>query len=113
MTKIPIARPYLDSDEEHAVIEVLKSGWISQGPRCIEFERALANFVGVKHGRAVNSGTSAIHLALLACDIQPGDGVIVPAFTCVATLHPLEHIGARPLLVDIDLDTFGLEVGKL
>lgn len=113
MIKIPIARPYLDSNEQHAVAEVLESGWVSQGPKCIEFERAMAAFVGVKHGRAVNSGTSAIHLALLACGIQPGDEVIVPAFTCVATLHPLEHIGARPVLVDIGIDTFGLDASKL
>ena len=111
--RIPIAKPYVDEREQQAVAEVLASGWLSQGPKCVEFERALAAFVGIKHGRAVNSGTSAIHLALLACDIQAGDEVIVPAFTCVATLHPLEHIGARPVLVDVDIGTFGLHASKL
>lgn len=111
--KIPIARPYLDEHEEGAVKEVIRSGWVSQGPVCAKFEHALARFVGVRHGRAVNSGTSAIHLALLACGVQPGDEVIIPAFTCVATLNPLEHIGARPVPVDIDLTTFGLDASRL
>jgi perosamine synthetase len=111
--RIPVAKPYLDGSESRAVAKVLCSGWISQGPKCAEFERALATFVDVKHGRAVNSGTNAIHLSLLACDIQPGDEVIVPAFTCVATLNPLEYIGARPVLVDVGIDTFGLDISKV
>jgi perosamine synthetase len=113
MVKVPVAKPYLDEAEEEAVVSTLRSGWISQGPRCVEFERALADFVGVKHGRAVNSGTSALHLALLACGIGPGDEVIVPAFTCVATLNPIEHIGARPVVVDIHPDTYGLDSTNL
>jgi len=111
--RIPIARPYLDEREQRAVAEVLQGGWISQGPKCAEFERTVAAFVGVKHSRAVNSGTNAIHLALLACGVRSGDEVIVPAFTCVATLHPLEYIGAHPVPVDIDIDTFNLDVNKL
>ena len=113
MAKIPIARPYLDSNERLAVAETLDSGWISQGPKCAEFEQAVADIVGVKHGRSVNSGTNAIHLALLACGIRPGDEVIVPAFTCVATLFPLEYIGARPVPVDIELETFGMDAAAL
>jgi dTDP-4-amino-4,6-dideoxygalactose transaminase len=111
--KIPIAKPYFDQSERLAVSEVLESGWISQGAKSVEFENALAKYVGVKHGRAVNSGTSAIHCALLACGVQSEDEVIVPAFTCVATLHPIECIGARPVIVDIELDTFGLDPGCL
>ncbi len=110
---IPIAKPFFDSSEEQAVIEVIRSGWVSQGPICAQFEQAVADFVGVAYGRATNSGTSALHLALLACGIQPGDEVIVPAFTCVATLNPLEHIGARAVPVDITLDTFGLDTQRL
>lgn len=113
MAKIPIAKPYLNGDELQAVTEVLQSGWVSQGPKAAEFERELAALVGVKHARAVNSGTNAIHLALLGCGVEPEDEIIVPAFTCVASLHPLEYIGARPVLVDIDIDTFGLDVTRL
>ena len=111
--KIPIAKPYFDENEGRAVSEVLASGWVSQGPKSVEFENALANYIGVKHGRAVNSGTTAIHCALLACNVQSGDEVIVPAFTCVASLHPVEYIGARPVPVDIELDTFGLDPSRL
>jgi perosamine synthetase len=107
--KVPIAEPFLGREEETAIIEVLRTGWLSTGPKCAQFERALADFVGVKYGRGVNSGSSAIELALLACGVTPGDEVIVPAFTCVATLNPLEHLGARPIPVDITLDTFGLD----
>ena len=113
MTTIPIAKPRLNALEEEAVVRVLRSGWISQGPVCAELEKALAGFVGVRYARAVNSGTSAIQLALLACGVRAGDEVVVPAFTCVATLNPIDHIGARPVLVDIEPDTFGLDVERL
>jgi dTDP-4-amino-4,6-dideoxygalactose transaminase len=110
---IPIAKPFLDFNEEEAVLEVLRSGWISQGPKVIEFEEKLAHFLEVKYGRAINSGTSAIHLALIALGIKPGDEVIVPAFTCVATLNPLESIGARPIIVDIEIENFGMDPNKI
>jgi len=113
VVKVPIARPFIGAEEERAVVEILRSGWVSQGPKCTEFEQEMAAMIGVKYGRAVNSGTNAIHLALLACSIQPGDEVIVPAFTCVAALYPLEYIGAKPVLVDIDLDTFGIDTSKV
>jgi len=113
MRKIPVARPYFDRKEEEAAVRVLKSGWVSMGPVCAEFESALAAFVGVRYGRAVNSGTSAIQLALLACGVRPGQNVLVPAFTCVATLNPIEQIGARPLLVDIEPDTFAMDPDQL
>ncbi len=93
---VPIARPHFGPEEERAVVEVLRSGWVSLGPKCAEFEQALARFVGARHGRAVNSGTSAIHLALLACEVGAGDEVIIPAATCAAAVHPVEAIGARP-----------------
>lgn len=109
ITKIPVARPYFDLREEEAVVRVLRTKWVSMGPVCAEFESALAAFVGVRYGRAVNSGTSAIQLALLACGVRPGQEVVVPAFTCVATLNPIEQIGGRPVLVDIEPDTFAMD----
>ena len=107
--KIPIAKPYTDASEEEAVLRVLRSGWISQGAVGEAFEKAVAEFVGVPFARAVNSGTSAIHLALLACGVRAGDDVVVPAFTCVATLHPVERIGARPVPADIGLETYAMD----
>jgi dTDP-4-amino-4,6-dideoxygalactose transaminase len=111
--RIPIAKPYLDRDEHSEILKTLESSWISMGPKCAEFESLLASYVGMKHARAVNSGTSALHLALIACGVKPGDEVIAPAFTCVATLNPVEYIGARLVLVDIETNTFSLDVAKL
>jgi dTDP-4-amino-4,6-dideoxygalactose transaminase len=113
MIRISVAKPCLDASEEEAVIRVLRSGWISAGPAGEAFEKALASFVGVQHARAVNSGTSAILLALLACGVGAGDEVIVPAFTCVATLNPIEQIGARPVPVDIEPNTYALDPAAL
>jgi perosamine synthetase len=113
ITKIPIARPVLGRAEQEAAIAAMSSGWVSQGPQCVAFERLMAELIGVRHARAVNSGTSAIHLALVACGVGPGDEVIVPAFTCVATLNPLEHIGAFPVLVDVERTSFGLDPNLL
>ena len=113
MLKIPVARPYFDRREEEAALRVLRSGWVSMGPVCAEFESAMAAYVGVPYARAVNSGTSAIQLALLACGVRPGQEVVVPAFTCVATLNPIEQIGGRPVPVDIEPDTFAMDPGLL
>jgi len=107
--RIPIAKPFLDIAEEKAVIDVLRSGWVSQGPQCARFEEAIAAFVGVQHARGVNSGTGALHLALMACGIGAGDEVVVPAFTCVATLNSIEFTGAKPVLCDIELNSFALD----
>jgi dTDP-4-amino-4,6-dideoxygalactose transaminase len=110
---VPIAKPSFDSSEEQAILEVLRSGWVSQGKKGVEFEQAIANYTGARYAKAVNSGTGAIHLALLACGVKPGDQVIVPAFTCVAALHPIECIGAEPVLADIELETFGIDPANL
>jgi perosamine synthetase len=109
MAKIPVARPYLDRMEEDAAVRVMRTGWISTGPACAAFESALAAEAAVAYGRAVNSGTSAIQLALIACGVKPGREVVVPAFTCVATLNPIIQIGCRPVLVDVEPDTFAMD----
>jgi len=110
---VPISKPYLDGAEERSVIETLRSGWISQGRKCARLETMLASFLGVKRGCAVNSGTSALELTLRALEIGEGDEVLVPAFTCAATLHPIEHVGATPVPVDIDLTTFAVDASLL
>lgn len=107
--KVPIARTYLDAAEEIAVAGVLQSGWITQGPRVQQFENIVGQYIGCEHARAVNSCTTGLHLALVSCGIEPGDEVIVPAFTCVASVNPIEWLGAKPIFVDIELKTCGLD----
>ncbi len=88
-------------EEERAVIEVIQSGWITQGPKTLEYEEKLARYFGVKYALATSSGTTALHLAYLAAGIHPGMKVIVPSLTFVATVTPLLWIGAHPLFADI------------
>jgi perosamine synthetase len=107
--KIPITRPYFDDAERQAILEPLESGWVVQGPKVAEFERLFSAFVGAKHAVATTSCTTALHLALLAAGVGPNDEVIVPSFTWVATANVVELIGARPVLVDVRLDTFNID----
>jgi dTDP-4-amino-4,6-dideoxygalactose transaminase len=103
---IRLARPDVGEAELQAVSEVLASGQLTMGPKVAEFEAAIARSVGTAHAAAVSSGTAALHLALLALEIGPGDEVIVPAYTFPATANVVELCGARVVLVDIDPDTF-------
>lgn len=110
VTDIPITRPSFDAEEERRVCEVLRSGWVAQGPVVDEFEGAFARLCGARHAVAVSSGTTALHLALLVIGIGPGDEVLVPSFTWVATANAVRYCGARPILCDIDLRTFNIDV---
>lgn len=106
---IPIARPLIGDDEKRAVLEVLESGSLAQGPRVAAFEEAFARYCGAKHAIATSSGTTALHLALLAHGIGPGDEVITTPFTFVASANAILYVGARPVFVDIDPSTFNLD----
>jgi perosamine synthetase len=106
---IQVAQPYYDDKECKAVEEVIKSGWVTQGPKVAEFEQAFAKKHGVKHGIATSSCTTALHLALLAIGIGPGDAVIVPSFTWVATANAVEYCGATPIFCDIDPQTYNID----
>ena len=99
---IAISSPMIGEEEQSAVREVLASGMLAQGARVAEFERAFAAFIGVRHTIATNSGTSALHTALLAHGIGPGDEVITSPFTFLASVNSILYAGARPVLVDID-----------
>lgn len=110
---VPIARPWFDRAEEEAVVDVLRSGWVAQGPRVAEFERLVAEYTGARYALAVSSGTAALHLAMLAAGIGPGDSVLVPSFTFVATANAVEFVGARPVFVDINPRTFNLDPNSL
>ncbi len=102
---VPWRYPLFDLDygpeEERAVIEVIRSGWITQGPTTEEYERELARYFGSKYAVATSSGTTALHLAYIAAGIKRGSKVIVPSLTFVATVSPLIWIGAIPIFVDI------------
>lgn len=106
---IPIARPSFGLKEEEAVLEVLRSGWVSQGPRVAEFERKFAEYVGAHHAVAVTSCTTALHLALLAAGAKPGDEVLCPSLSFIATANAIVHAGASPVFVDIDRCTYNMD----
>jgi dTDP-4-amino-4,6-dideoxygalactose transaminase len=107
---IPINQPSIGKEEIDAVVEVLKSGILTEksgrGPRVLQFEKEFAKFVGTKHAVAVSSGTAALHSALLAAGIVPGDEVVVPSFTFAATAGAVVLAGGRPSFADIDSDTY-------
>lgn len=109
---IRINQPFTGKEEIEAVTEVLKSGILTEksgrGPRVLQFEKEFAKFVGAKHAVAVSSGTAALHSALLAAGIQPGDEVVIPSFTFSATAGAVVLAGGRPGFADIDADTYCL-----
>jgi dTDP-4-amino-4,6-dideoxygalactose transaminase len=105
---IPVARPLIGDDEVEAVTAVLRSGHLVQGEVVERFEASFAEMVGVKHVVAVANGTAALHLALLAHGIGPGDEVITSPFTFIASANAALYVGARPVFVDIREDTFNI-----
>lgn len=111
--KVPISKPYFGEEERRAILEPLETGWVVQGPKVEEFERLFAAYTGARHAIATTSCTTALHLALVALGVGPGDEVIIPAFTWVATANVIEMQGARPVFVDIELETFNLDVAQL
>jgi perosamine synthetase len=110
---IPVARPFIGAEEEHAVIEVLRSGWVTQGPRVAEFEREFSAYIGCDHSVAVSSCTTALHLALVASGIGSGDEVICPSLSFIATANSIAYVGATPVFCDIDLATYNLDPSAL
>ncbi len=104
--KVPIAKPIIGEEEIENVVEVLKSGMIAQGPKVEEFEKKFAEWVDADYGIAVNSGTAALHVALLSCGIGKGDEVITTPFTFIASGNSIVYTGAKPVFADIDLKTY-------
>lgn len=109
---VPMSRPFHNAEMEERVIEVLRSGRYINGPMVKDFEAGFAVHMGVEHAVAVNSCTSGIQLALMACGVGPGDGVLVPSMTAYPTVEPIMHLGARPVFVDVD-DSFTLDPADL
>lgn len=107
--EIPIARPLVGEEEVEAVARVMRSGMLAQGSIVAEFEAQFADYCGAAHAIGVNSGTAALHAALLAAGVGPGDSVIVPAFTFFATASAVSMCGATPLFADVDPATFNID----
>jgi perosamine synthetase len=108
--RIPVAAPVLDGREREYVMECLETGWISSMGRFIAaFEDRFAAYCGVKHAVAVNNGTTALHLALVALDLQPGDEVLVPSLTYIASANAVKYCNATPVFVDNEPRTFNLD----
>ncbi len=105
---LPVALPWLGEEEAAAAAEVLASGWVTQGPKVLAFEQAFARLTGAPHACAVSSCTTALHLALLAAGVQPGDVVLTVSHTFIATANAIRACGAEPVFVDIDPETLNL-----
>jgi perosamine synthetase len=110
---IPITKPNIGEEEVQAAAQALRSGWVSQGPRVAEFEQAFAAAVGAPHACAVSSCTTALHLALLAVGVQPGDEVITVSHSFIATANSIRYCGATSVFVDIEPDNFNLDPARL
>ena len=113
MVQIPVARPAIGQDEISAVTAVLESGMLAAGERVAEFEKKFADYCGTTHAVAVNNGTAALHAALLAADIGSGDEVIVPSFSFIATASAVSMTGAKPIFVDVNEQTFGIDPAQV
>ena len=110
---VPIAKPFIGQEEETAVLEALRSGWLSQGPRVAEFEKQFAAYVGTRHAIAVSSCTTALHLAFIGANIQAGDEVLCPSLSFIATANSVRYVGAEPVFVDIDPVTYNIDPRKI
>lgn len=107
------SKPSIEQDDIRAISEVLNSGQIAQGSMVDKFERELSKFIGVREGVATNSGTSALHLALLALDIKEGDEVIIPSYVCTALLNAINYVHAKPVIADINMEDFNISVSDI
>jgi dTDP-4-amino-4,6-dideoxygalactose transaminase len=107
--RIPIAKPDVGTEEIEAVMETMKSGWVTQGGKVREFEKSFAEYCGVKHGVAANSGTAALHIALTSLGVKQGDEIITTPLSCVATTNPILYLNAKPVFVDVDPVTLNID----
>lgn len=108
--RIPVMIPLLGEEEAQAAADAVRSGWVAQGPRVARFEQEFAAAVGAGHGVAVSSCTTALHLALVLLGIGPGDEVVVPSLSFIATANAARYVGATPVFADVDLATGNLTV---
>jgi dTDP-4-amino-4,6-dideoxygalactose transaminase len=110
---IPIIKPLMDEREAAAARRVILSGWVTQGPEVAAFEHEFADFVGAAHAVAVSSCTTALHLALLAAGVRPGDEVVTVSHSYIATANAVRYCGATPVFVDVEPDTFNIDPARI
>jgi perosamine synthetase len=110
---IPVSRPFFGPEEEKAVAEVLRSGWVAQGPRVADLEKRFAEFVGAQHAIAISSCAAALHLVMSTLSLRPGDEVICPSLSFIATANCIVHAGGTPVFADIDPETYNLDPGAI
>ncbi|MFA6809156.1 MAG: aminotransferase class I/II-fold pyridoxal phosphate-dependent enzyme, partial [Eubacteriales bacterium] len=110
---LPYALPLIEDDDIEAVVDTLKSSWISKGPKTAEFEKKFAEYIGVKHAIAVNSCTAGLHLSLIAAGVGVGDEVITTPMTFASSANVIIHSGAKPVFVDIDPMTMNIDPSKI
>jgi perosamine synthetase len=113
MFNIPITKPYLGEEEKQVVSQVIESGWVSQGPKVAEFEERFADYIGARYAVATTSCTTALHAALAVSGLGPGDEVIVPSLSFIATANSVVYCNAMPVFADIDPETCNIDVEKI
>ena len=110
---IPLAKPTIEENEIEEVVKVLRSGWLTTGPKVAEFEKNMQKYLGCKKAIGLSSCTGGLHIALAALGIKQGDEVIVPTYTFAASAHVVAWLGAKPVLVDVEKDTFNIDPKKI
>jgi perosamine synthetase len=113
MKTYPVSSPAIGPEEERAVLDVLRSGYLALGPKLHEFEENFAKAIGTKYACAVNSGTSGLHLSMIAAGIGEGDEVITSPFSFIASSNAALYVGAKPVFVDVDLKTFNMDPARI
>jgi perosamine synthetase len=113
MDKVPLSKPCIDEEDVAGVVDVLRSGWISLGPKIREFEKKFAQYIGTKYALAVNSGTSGLHLCMQAINVNEGDEVITTPLSFVASANCILYQHAKPVFVDVEEDTWNINPEKI
>ena len=111
--KVPFFEPWITDADKKSIVKSLDSRWLTNGPKLEAFEKKISGFVNTKYAAGVGNATQALHLALRSIDIKPGDEVLVPTLTFVATANAVRYCGAKPILVDIEQDTFNISINDI